>query len=130
MAQFPIEWLTPEGAPAPLRGKKSVESTVAHLDGVRNFVHRKAVSMGREAQAKLLQHRHRGHAYVEVIGAPPTELDSWVVLRDRMDDPDAPEDGRSAMSIEFGWTKRDGTTKVGLHILGGVMGRAIQRGAR
>jgi hypothetical protein len=126
-----IEWLTPEGAPAPLRGKGSVEDTVSHLDPVREAVSKKAHSMGREADALLLQHRHRGNAHVEVKGAPPRKLDAWVSLRDA--DPGGKgragknKKDRSAMSIEFGWVKKDGTTVVGLHILGGVMGRAIQR---
>lgn len=120
-----IEWFVPE------RRKGSVEDIVSHFDGVRNAVHYKALGMGREAAALLSAHRRKGQAFIEVEGAPPRQLDSYVYLRDA--DPGGEGKAgknrrdRSAMSIEFGWTKKNGEHVEGLHILGQVMKRAAGR---
>jgi hypothetical protein len=135
-----IEWLTPEGAPAPDRGKKSVESTVSHLPKVKDAVYHKATQMALEAAASLATHRRKGRAHINVTAAPPRELDCWVELLD--DDPGGKDHvgkgntaDRSAMSIEFGWTQTHAFGKrlatpvrhEGLHILGNVMNRAASR---
>ena len=138
MSDHPIEWLTPEGAPAPDRGKKSVESTVSHLDAVKGAVYGKALGMAREASANLRGHRLQGHARVEVDRHPRYSADTpdwYIYLRD--EDPGGEGKGggnmtdRSAMSIEFGWMpkgRKKGKGKVkGLHILGNVMNRAARR---
>ena len=134
-----IEWLTPEGSPAPLTGRGSVEDTVSHLPEVKRAVQGKAEGMAREASLELLAHTKTGSAHIVVEGAPPRQLDAWIILQD----PDPGGEGkagknkadRSAMSIEFGWTQTHVFGKrlkkpihhKGLHILGGVMKRAIRR---
>lgn len=137
-----IEWKTPSGAPAPDDGEGSVEDTVSHLAPVRKAVHKKALSMGMEAQAALAAHRRRGKAEVVVDRHPrfgEGTPDWYVILRD--DDPGG--DGRagknledrSAMSIEFGHIQRSRFGKrlavphkvEGLHVLGNAMNRAIAR---
>jgi hypothetical protein len=134
-----IEWLTPEGAPAPPNGKGSVEETVSYTWGSWRAVQKKANAMGREASALLAMHHRTGAAHIRVVGAPPRDLDAWVVLEDH--DPGGVGRAgkniadRSAMSIEFGWTQTHAFGKRlkvprhhdGLHILGDVMGRAIAR---
>ena len=117
----------------PARGGRGPESStgavVSHLPGVRAAVQIKARSMASEAWLQLLWHRRTGAAHIEVIAPPTTELDAHVVLRD----PDPGGQGRggpnkhkrSAMSIEMGWTTKNGKHVEGLHILDGVMKRAI-----
>lgn len=139
-----IEWLTPEGAPAARRGRKSVEDTVSHLGPVHAAVHRKASSMAFEAAAKLAAHRRKGNAYIELArheNASERTPDWYIYLRDVDPGGGAGEYvfknrlDRSAMSIEFGWTQTRAFGKKlaapihhdGLHILGGVMERAINR---
>lgn len=120
-----IEWY------GPTRGRNSVEATVSHFDGVRQAVFGMAMGMGREAAAALAGHHLRGNAYIEVEGAPPRTLDSYVYLKDA--DPGGEGKSgknhfdRSAMSIEFGWTTKKGKDVKGLHILGNVMKRAASR---
>jgi len=138
-----IEWLTPSGAPAPLRGKGSVEDTVSHLDAVRSAVYGKALGLGREAAAALGQHHRTGAAHIEVGRHPnagSSTPDWYVYLKDN--DPGGAVFGvyknqvdRSAMSIEFGWTQthvfgnklKKPIPHKGLHILRGVMRRAASR---
>lgn len=121
MADGDIEWYGPKS------GINSVESYVSHLDGVRAALLGKAMGMGREAAALLAAHHRKGNAYIEVEGAPPRKLDSYIYLRDT--DPGGEgkagknRGDRSAMSIEFGWTTQGGKAVPGLHILGRVMGR-------
>lgn len=113
------------------RGRHSLESYLSHLDGTRKAVHGKAMGMGREAAAGLAAHHLKGNAYINVTGAPPRRLDSYVELRDG--DPGGRGKAgknmrdRSAMSIEFGWTTKNGNDVEGLHILGDVMKRAARR---
>lgn len=139
MSEHEIEWLSPNGSPAPLRGEKSVESTVSHLPETRRAVRIKAYQLAAEASGKLAGHHKTGSAYINVTEAPPRKLDSWVELKDA--DPGGKGRGgknkrdRSAMSIEFGWTQTHAFGKKldkpihhdGLHILGGVMNRAVSR---
>lgn len=129
-----IEWLTPSGAPAPLSGPGSVEDTVSHLTAVKAAVYGQAVGLGREASMALLHHRHKGRAHIEVGRHPHAKLNSpdwYVYLRDA--DPGGEGIGgenkfdRSAMSIEFGWTAKNGRHVDGLNILGGVIARAAAR---
>jgi hypothetical protein len=139
-----ITWLKPDGSPAPDRGKGSVEDTVSHLPKVKDAVHKKALTIGRDAHSKLAAHRRKGKAYIEVArheNASADTPDWYVYLKD--EDPGG-GDGeyvrknrldRSAMSIEFGWVQRKAFGKKlaqpvrheGLHILGGAMQRAINR---
>lgn len=120
-----IEWYGPE------RGKGSVESHVSHMDGTRAAVLGAAMGIGRDAAANLSAHYRRGNAYIEVEGAPPRKLDAYVYLRDS--DPGGEGKGgknkndRSAMSIEFGWTTKNGKFVPGLHILGNAMKRAAAK---
>ena len=120
-----IEWYGPE------RGKGSVESHVSHMDGTRAAVLGAAMGIGRDAAANLSAHYRRGNAYIEVEGAPPRKLDAYVYLRDS--DPGGEGKGgknkndRSAMSIEFGWTTKNGEFVPGLHILGNAMKRAAAK---
>lgn len=139
MGDFNIEWLTPAGTPAPLKGAGSVEDTAAHTWATWRAVQTKARSMAHDAEAHLALHHRTGAAHIDVVGAPPRKLDAWVVLRDA--DPGGEgragknRADRSAMSIEFGWTqthafgRRMATPKHhdGLNILGGAMDRAIAR---
>lgn len=134
-----IEWLSPDGSPSPDKGKNSVEETASYTWATWRAVQKKARTMGLEAEANLLAHQHKGHARVKVVGSPPRDLDAWVVLEDT--DPGGKGKAgkniadRSAMSIEFGWTQTHAFGKrlkrrhkhEGLHILGGVMQRAISR---
>jgi hypothetical protein len=138
-----ITWLQPSGAPAPDRGKGSVEDTVSHLTKVKDAVHKKALTIGRDAQAKLAGHRRKGNAHIEVgrhENASADTPDWYVYLKD--EDPGGDVNGvwrnqadRSAMSIEYGWTQRKAFGKKlkepirheGLHILGGAMQRAVNR---
>lgn|GEM_PF-7006166 len=131
MPDHNIEWY------GPARGKGSVEDTVSHMEPVRQAVFGKAMGMGREAAMELSLHHRTGHAHIEVEGAPPRTLDSYIYLRDA--DPGGEgrsgrnAGDRSAMSIEFGWTQTTAFGKKlkppvhhdGLHILGGVMKRAV-----
>jgi hypothetical protein len=134
MAIGDIEWLTPQGAPAPLRGTGSVEDTVSHLPEVRKAIRGKAEGMGREASMLLLAHRREGAAKINVTEAPPRKLDATIELTDP--DPGGKDHtgkrnvgDRSAMSIEFGWTQTHAFGKKlahpvhhkGLHILYKVM---------
>lgn len=141
MGEHDIEWLTPEGAPAKRRGKDSVESTVSHLEGVKLAVDGKAMGMAREASMELLSHRKTGGARVEMgrHPNPGAETPDWYVYLVDMDPGGEGKAGnrrdRSAMSIEFGWTQTHAFGKKlkrpvhhdGLHILGGVMKRAVRR---
>lgn len=125
----------------PARGGRGPESStgavVSHLPGVRAAVMQKANSMASEAWMQLLWHRQTGVASIKVVGPPTTELDAHVVLHDV--DPGGNGRGgknkhkRSALSIELGWHQEnafgiEGRTAghPGLHILDGVMQRAIQ----
>lgn len=137
-----IEWLTPSGAPAPKRGKDSVEDTVSHLEPVRTAVYRKALSLGRDAEMRLAGHHRTGKAHVTVERhpRPGARTPDWYVY---LKDADPGGNGRagknkadrSAMSIEFGWTQTHAFGKrlksprkhEGLHILGGALERAINR---
>lgn len=134
MATGDIEWLTPQGAPAPLRGTGSVEDTVSHLEEVKRAIRGKAEGMGREASLALLAHHKTGAAEIVVTEAPPRKLDATIELRDP--DPGGKNRSgkrnvadRSAMSIEFGWTQTHAFGKKlahpvhhqGLHILYRVM---------
>jgi hypothetical protein len=96
----------------------------------------KANSMASEAWLTLLFHRQTGAAHIEVVSPPTTFTDSWVVLRDRDPGGDgiggANKHKRSALSIELGWHQDNAFGKPnnpaghpGLHILDGVMKRAI-----
>jgi hypothetical protein len=142
-----IEWLTPEGAPAPRRGKGSVEDTVSHLPEVKRAVAGKAEGMGREASMLLLAHRKTGAAHIVVTEAPPHKLDATIELRDpdpggaghrlsRVHVGGTNEQDRSAMSIEFGWMQTHAFGKKlkhpvhhdGLHILERVMRANIRGG--
>jgi hypothetical protein len=120
-----IEWYLPD------RGPNSVESLVSHMDGTRSAVFGAAMGMGRDASANLSAHYRKGNAFIEVEGAPPRKLDSYVYLRDA--DPGGEGKGgrnttdRSAMSIEFGWTTKTGKDIKGLHILGNAMNKAASR---
>ena len=120
-----IEWYGPD------RGPHSVESHVSHMDGTRSAVFGAAMGMGRDASANLSAHYRKGNAFIEVEGAPPRKLDSYVYLRDA--DPGGEGKGgrnttdRSAMSIEFGWTTKTGKDIKGLHILGNAMNKAASR---
>lgn len=123
-----IEWYGPN------RGLNSVEDIVSHMPGVRMAVDVKARAMGREAEALLAMHFRTGSAHVDVARHPRPGArtpDWYIYLRDA--DPGGEgkpgnRRDRSAMSIEFGWVRKDGRTVAGLHILGKVMGRNIQRG--
>lgn len=133
MADHTILWLTPDGAPAPLSGKGSVEDTVSHLGATRSAVSGKAQGMGREAAALLSQHHKTGAAHIDVVIPPTTELDAYVMLMDNDDGQGGP--ATSAMGIEFGFTQthRNGKKLAkpiehnGLHILGRVMNRTARR---
>ena len=120
-----IEWLLPA------KGKNSVESLVSHMDGTRSAVFGMAMGLARDASANLALHYRKGNAFIEVEGAPPRMLDSYVYLRDS--DPGGEgkagrnKRDRSAMSIEFGWTTKTGKDIKGLHILGNAMNRAASR---
>jgi hypothetical protein len=105
---------------------------VSHLPGVKEAVRMQARGMASEAWLTLLFHRRTGQAHIEVIVPPVTETDSHVVLRDRPDPGGEGKAGpnkhkRSAMSIEMGWTAKNGRHVEGLHILDGVMKRAIAK---
>jgi hypothetical protein len=135
MADHTILWLRPDGGLAPLHGKGSVEHTVSHLGATRAAVYGKAVGMGREAAARLGQHRLTGAAHIEVVAPPVTELDAYVALRDSDPGGMLGED-RSAASIEFGWTQTTGfggkplktpRHHDGLHILQRTMNAAARR---
>lgn len=137
-----IQWLQPNGAPAPDRGKGSVEDTVSHLGKVTAAVHKKALSIGMDGEANLAAHHRKGNARVVVERHPRASAntpDWYVILKDA--DPGGKGRGgknkvdRSAMSIEFGWVQRKAFGKKlkspvphkGLHILGDAMDRAITR---
>jgi hypothetical protein len=135
-----IEWLTPFGSPAPLRGKLSVEDTVSHLAPVRKAVYDKAFRMAMDASAALAFHRRTGSAHINVTPAPPRLLDCWVELRDK--DPGGKDRtgkpnvaDRSAMSIEFGWTQTHAFGKKlkhpvhhdGLHLMRWAMNSHVRR---
>lgn len=137
-----IEWKTPSGAPAAPRGRNSVEDTVSHLPEVRAAVLGMAMGLGREASAHLAAHHRTGAAHIDVGRHPHAgrrSPDWYVYLKDR--DPGGEgragknKGDRSAMSIEFGWTQTHAFGRKlhppvhhdGLHILGGVMGRAASR---
>lgn len=136
-----IEWLTPAGTPAKARGKNSVESTVSHLWAVRQELRNRSLAMALAADLLLRAHTKTGAAHIEVVHAPPTDLDSYVQLVDA----DPGGNGkpgnrafRSSMSIEFGWTQTHAFGKKlarpirheGLHILRTVMRQAIRRYGR
>ncbi|MGZ4659750.1 MAG: DUF5403 family protein [Arthrobacter sp.] len=143
MSDHIIEWKTPSGAPATLRGKNSVEDTVSHLEPVHAAVKRKAYALGAEAEAHLAAHHRTGAAHIKVDRHPHAGArtpDWYVYLVDR--DPGGSVKGvwrnqqdRSAMSIEFGWTQTRAFGKKmaqpkhhdGLHILGDAIGRAAAR---
>lgn len=131
-----IEWYHPE------RGGRGPESStgavVSHLPGTRMAVQEKARSLASEAWIQLLWHRQTGAASITVVAPPKTDLDAWVVLHDK--DPGGNgragknKHKRSAMSIELGWHQDNAfgipgrqAGHPGLHILDGVMKRAINR---
>lgn len=124
-----INWYHPE------RGGRGPESStgavVSHLPGVRAEVQAKARSMASTAWLQLLFHRQTGAATIRVIAPPRTDLDAHVVLHDT--DPGGEgkagknKHKRSAMSIEFGWTTKNGKDVEGLHILGNAMDQAVRR---
>jgi len=105
----------------------NVESTVSHLEPVRKAVIGKAIGMGREAAGALARHRKTGAAHINVTLPPTYKLDATVEMHDADPGGANPSKDRSALSIEFGHTAKDGTEVPGLHILGGVMNRAIGR---
>ena len=125
MADHEIDWYVPE------RGPGGLGDIVSNQDGVRRAVQGKAEGMAREAAAGLARHHGKGNAHINVVGAPPRKLDAYVELRDA--DPGGEgkagknKRDRSAMSIEFGWTTKNGHEVPGLHILGHVMNRAAGR---
>lgn len=137
-----IEWFGPD------RGEGSVEDIVSHLGPTRKAVHKKAISMGREAEVLLAAHHRLGHASIQVDrfrgpNGPGARTPDWYVYLQDMDPGGewhgaGHSDGiphRSAMSMEFGWTQTHAFGKKlakpiphkGLGILGQVMGRAISR---
>lgn len=87
--------------------------------------------MASQAWLTLLFHRKTGAASIDVITPPVTELDCYVVLRDR--DPGGEGKGgpnkhkRSAMSIEMGWTTKNGKHVEGIHALQHAIDRAAAR---
>jgi hypothetical protein len=126
----------------PARGGRGPESStgavVSYLPGVRAAVMMEANGLASDAWIQLLWHRQTGAASVKVVGPPTTELDAHVVLHDR--DPGGEGIGgknkhkRSAMSIELGWHQNNAfgiegreAGHPGLHILDGVMKRAIRK---
>jgi hypothetical protein len=129
MADGDIEWYVKE------YGKKtSLSHIVSHFPGVDAAVLGAAMGMARVASANLSAHRHRGDARIEVDRHPNKGKDTpdwYVYLVDR--DPGGSvkvwrnQMDRSAMSIEFGWTTKNGTEVPGLNILGGAMDRAARR---
>jgi len=124
-----IDWYHPE------RGGRGPESStgavVSHLPGVKLAVHEQANSMASQAWLTLLFHRKTGAASISVIAPPTTETDSHVVLHD----PDPGGEGkagpnkhkRSAMSIEMGWTTKNGKHVEGLHVLQNAIDHAAAR---
>jgi hypothetical protein len=87
--------------------------------------------MASTAWLTLLFHRQTGAASVEVIAPPTTELDCHVALHDT--DPGGNGKGgpnkhkRSAMSIEFGWTTKNGKHVEGIHALQHAINVAASR---
>lgn len=123
-----IHWYLPE------HGRNGLNDLVSHMGGVRNAVQYEAWGLAREASMAMAAHRHRGRAHVEMgrhPNASPRTPDWYVYLRDA--DPGGEgiagknKGDRSAMSIEFGWTTKNGNEVPGLHILGGVMKRAARK---
>jgi hypothetical protein len=116
-----IQWYGPRS------GKGSVEDVVSHLAPVRKAIYGKATGMGREAAMALARHHLTGAAHINVTLSPPYELDATVEMHDADPGGGRPSKDRSALSIEFGHTTKDGTEVPGLHILGNVMNRAVGR---
>lgn len=120
-----VEWYGPE------TGRGSLDDTVSHMPGVRRAVESGAKKIGRHAEMLLSAHHKTGASKIELEGAPPRLLDWYVLLTD----PDPGGEGkggknkrdRSAMSIEFGWTDKDGEFHDGLHILGQAMNSAVRK---
>lgn len=84
-------------------------STVAHLEGVSNAVHRRALQAQAVARAKLTARRDTGASYIDVTRG---STDSFLNLNDP---------GGGAMAIEFG---RSGTrgrgASPGVHAITGA----------
>lgn len=119
----------------PARGGRGPESStgavVSHLPGVRLSVVQQANSMASTAWLTLLFHRKTGAASISVVAPPTTELDAHVVLHDT--DPGGIGKAgpnmhkRSAMSIEMGWTTKNGKHVAGIHALQHAIDRAAAR---
>jgi hypothetical protein len=126
-----VTWYYPE------KGKgidKSLNDIVTHFPGVEREIRLKASSMASEAWIQLMWHRRTGGAEVAIDRHPrhdPRSPDWYVFLRDT--DPGGEgkagrnKHERSAMSIEFGWTTKNGKEVDGLNILGSVMARAAKK---
>lgn len=124
-----IHWYHPaRGGRGP---NSSTAAVVSHLPGVRLAVQEQARGMASDAWLTLLFHRKTGAASIEVVAPPTTELDAHVVLHDT--DPGGNGKGgpnrhkRSAMSIEFGWTTKNGKHVEGIHALQHAIDRATAR---
>ncbi len=93
-----------------------VEKVVALHERPQNWIDTEANRIGNRAKRNLAQHRHEGHAYIEVTKG---DVDRWVTLND--------ERGQSAaMSIEFG---RNATMNDEGELSGGMRGLAVLRRA-
>ncbi|HEX9087699.1 MAG TPA: DUF5403 family protein [Arthrobacter sp.] len=126
-----IDWYHPARGGGRRGPEVSTGAVVSHLPGVRAAVVAQARSIASDAWLQLLFHRKTGAASIEVIAPPTTELDAHVALHDT--DPGGQGKGgknkhkRSAMSIEFGWTTKNGKHVEGLHILQNAIDHAARR---
>lgn len=81
--------------------------TVAHLPGVRRALKKQANRMAAIASGVLAEHRHAGHASIEVTQG---SVDSFVSLDDTRGQ-------RAAAAIEFGHMAPNGRWVEGIHAI-------------
>lgn len=82
-----------------------LDAVIAHLPGVTKAVHNKAQTFGRRAEKSLAKHRRTGAARIEVKTGSKG-VDTYVSLVDK-----------NVLSIEYGYTAKNGRHVKGLYII-------------
>lgn len=72
--------------------RRRLNKTIASLDGVQGWLDDYALEAGARGEAMLAQHRHDGHAEIDVEAG---KIDRYIILSDERGQ-------KAALSIEYG----------------------------